>query len=152
MYNNLTKQFEYEEWANNIICSALEKISGVERPLLLLSHILSVHTNWLHRIKGEEMSCTLFQVRTLHECAELIPENTRRWKEYLSSVTSEELDRDIHFVSSLDGSKRIMSVGDAITQILGHSSYHRGQIVAQMKGKIDPLPATTYIMFASRLE
>jgi uncharacterized damage-inducible protein DinB len=31
---------------------------------------------------------------------------------------------------------------------VNHGSYHCGQIIASLKGKLDPLPLTTYIAFA----
>jgi uncharacterized damage-inducible protein DinB len=70
------------------------------------------------------------------------------FKNYVNQVNNDELNRVIHFTFPLDGSKRKLSVADALLHLVTHSSYHRGQIIARLKGKIEPLPLTTYIAFA----
>ena len=150
MNRNLIKQVEYENWANILILSALPKVTDDERVLFLFSHILSVHAMWLNRLKGEPLTCTLFESRTPDVCAKLIEENTEGWTAYFNTADATELERMLHYVNPHDGSRRKMVVEDIIIQIFGHSCYHRGQIVARMKGKVEPLPNTTYIAFASQ--
>ena len=70
------------------------------------------------------------------------------WKNYLQNITEDELNRIIRFTFPLDGSKRKLSVADAVFHLVTHSSYHRGQIMARLKGKVETLPLTTYIAFA----
>jgi uncharacterized damage-inducible protein DinB len=71
----------------------------------------------------------------------------------LASKTNANLQETIEFMSAWEAnpSKRKMSIEDAITHIINHSSYHRGQIVASIKGKVDELPLSTYIMYASEI-
>jgi uncharacterized damage-inducible protein DinB len=75
------------------------------------------------------------------------------WQYYLSDKTDDDLQEKIKFMSAWEAnpSKRRMSVEDALTHIMNHSSYHRGQIVASIKGKVDELPLSTYIMYASEI-
>ena len=153
MSNSFIKQFEFEEWANKQILAGLEAINDDdERSLLLLSHILSSHAMWLNRVKGEPLSCSLFQVRTFTECAELIVENSVGWHDFINSDEPDKMSRVIHFTNLVDGTNKKITVEDAMIHILGHSAYHRGQIVARMKGKIEPLPSITYIFFASEAD
>ncbi len=153
MNKSFIKQFEFEEWANKQILAALETINDDDdRSVLLLSHILSSHAMWLNRVKGEPLKHELFQVRTLAECADQIIENSVGWQDYINTAEPEELSRVVHFTNLVTGSRSKISVEDAMTHILGHSAYHRGQIVARMKGKIDPLPSITYIFFVSEPE
>jgi uncharacterized damage-inducible protein DinB len=44
-----------------------------------------------------------------------------------------------------------MKIEDALIHIINHSSYHRGQIIANIKGKVDELPLSTYIIYASQI-
>jgi uncharacterized damage-inducible protein DinB len=99
------------------------------------------------------MTCTLFQERTLEECEVLMNQNLEGWQEYLKDKTNENLNQTIEFMGAWEvvPKKRAIKIDDALIHIINHSSYHRGQIVASIKGKIDELPMTTYIMYASKL-
>lgn len=59
------------------------------------------------------------------------------------------LNREIEFVLSFDGAKRRTTAYDGILQVIHHSSHHRGQIIVQLKNKINELPLITYVAFAS---
>jgi uncharacterized damage-inducible protein DinB len=154
MKHKLTKYFEFEFWSNTIILDTLKKLSEKDdRAMLLFSHLLSSHNMWLSRVNKTEFSCTLFQERTLAECEILMKENLKGWQHYLTSKTDTDLEETIEFMSAWEANptKRKMSIEDAITHIINHSSYHRGQIVASIKGKVDELPLSTYIMYASEV-
>ncbi len=147
------KLIESEIWANNLLAQALENAVAVDdRSLLLFSHLLSSYSMWMSRIKATEFTTTLFQERTLAESKQLMQTMFADLQQYLETVDDKELERIVHFTFPIDGSKRTMSVGDALMHIVTHSCYHRGQIIAQLKGKIDILPLTAYIAFASQLE
>jgi uncharacterized damage-inducible protein DinB len=147
------KLVESEIWANNLLAEALEKAVNVDdRSLLLFSHLLSSYSMWMSRIKATEFTTTIFQERTLAESKQLMQTMFKDLQQYLETIDNIELERIVHFTFPIDGSKRTMSVADALMHIVTHSCYHRGQIVAQLKGKIELLPLTTYIAFASKLE
>jgi uncharacterized damage-inducible protein DinB len=152
--NKIIKLFEFEYWSNTEILNAIKSLKEKdERAMLLFSHLLSSPCMWLCRVEKRDMTCTLFQERTLQECEILMKENLDGWKKYLSNKTEQDLEEKIEFISAweLNPSKRSMSIGDAITHLINHSSYHRGQIVASIKGKVEVLPLSTYIMFASEV-
>ena len=147
------KLIESEIWANNLLSEALEKATNVDdRSLLLFSHLLSSYSMWMSRIKATEFTTTLFQERTLTESKQLMQTMFADLQQYLEMMDDKELERIIHFIFPIDGSNRTMSVSDALMHIVTHSCYHRGQIIAQLKGKIEMLPLTTYIAFASKLD
>ncbi len=148
------KQFEFEFWSNTQILNALKKLKTTdERAFLLFSHLLSSHRMWLCRVNKTEMTCTLFQERTLQECEILMAENLKDWKLFLRNKSSEDLEQTIEFLSAWEiiPSKRKMTIEDALIHLINHSSYHRGQIVASIKGKVDELPLSTYIMYSSEI-
>lgn len=151
MISYLTKQIEFENWANSEILSSMKQIPMNElspKALNLFSHNLSVNSIWLSRLFSETPTTTLFQERSLDECETTLNEIKQKWKKYISGINENELNRKIEFIFPFDGTKKRMSVLDAITHILHHSSYHRGQIVTSLKGSIEPLPFVTYIKFA----
>jgi uncharacterized damage-inducible protein DinB len=154
MKNKFIKQFEFEYWANELILNSLKKLKEKDdRAMLLFSHILSSHCMWLSRINKTDFTCTLFQERTLDEYEQLMKENLEGWKKYLGNTSEEDLEQFIEFMPAWEANpiKRKISYEDALIHLVNHSSYHRGQIVASIKGKVDVLPFSTYIMYASEV-
>jgi uncharacterized damage-inducible protein DinB len=154
MKNTFLKQFDFENWSNTQILNALKKLNQHdERAILLFSHLLSSHCMWLCRVTKKEITCTLFQERTLAECETLMQENYNGWQDFLNNKSVADLQEQIEFMSAweINPSKRKMSIEDAIIHLINHSSYHRGQIVASIKGKVNELPLSTYIMYASEV-
>lgn len=147
--NHLLKMLESEIWANQVLVDTIEKAKAPdERTLLLFSHILSSYSMWLSRVSGTEITTALFQERTLEESKALMKHVFSEIKSYLQQADEAEITRVIHFIFPLDGSKRKLSVADAVTHLVTHSSYHRGQIMTRLKEKVETLPLTTYIAFA----
>jgi uncharacterized damage-inducible protein DinB len=152
--NKLIKLFEFEHWSNSMILESLHKILEPHpRALVLFSHLLSSHSMWLSRVTKTEITCTLFQERTLGECKQLMDENLKGWKLFLNDKLEEQLQTKIEFMSAWEANptKRSMTIDDAITHIINHSSYHRGQIVQLIKGQVAEHPLSTYIMYASEI-
>ncbi len=154
MKNKFIKQFEFEKWSNTLILKSLSNLKEKDdRAMLLFSHLLSSHCMWLSRVNKTEITGTLLQQRTLNECETLVEENYQGWMKYLSTKTAADLETTIEFVSAWEAnpSKRCMAIEDALIHMINHSSYHRGQIVASIKGKVDELPLSTYIIYASEI-
>ncbi len=154
MNNSFTKQFKFESWSNTMILNSLRQLKEKDdRAFTLFSHLLSSHSMWLSRVNKTAFTCTLFQERTLGECEILIAENLAGWKTYLADKSAEDLDQSIEFMSAWEAnpSKRKIKIDDALIHIINHSSYHRGQIVASIKGKVAELPLSTYIIYASEI-
>jgi uncharacterized damage-inducible protein DinB len=147
-----SKQFDFELWSNTMILNSLKQVQEPQpRALFLLSHIINSHCMWICRLKGQPLSCTIFQERSFEECAQQMQQNHKDWMAYLETITEEALHRIIYFDATWEGTKRKMRIEDALIHLINHSSYHRGQIVASIKGKLDPLPLSTYIMYASEI-
>lgn len=146
---HFSKLIEYETWANRKIVAALTEAQEGGRALALLSHLLSVQKLWLDLIQQKPLSTTLWQERTLSECVDLMEENEQHWKVYLDHAAAEELEQFVIYPPANGSEPRKIAVRDAITGIIIHSSYHRGQIILHLKGKVELLPLTTYPSFAS---
>jgi uncharacterized damage-inducible protein DinB len=148
------KQFAFEYWSNSTIVAALRQLTAPnERALLLFSHLLSSHSMWLSRVTASPFTCTLFQERTLDECEHLMLQNRDGWQQWLEQANPNQFDMEIAFMPAWEQHpvKRKISVQDALIHIINHSSYHRGQIVASIKGNVPELPLSTYIMYASKI-
>ncbi len=147
--DHLLKMLDSEIWANQVLVETIEKAKAPdERTFFLFSHVFSSYCMWLSRVQGAEITTTLFQERTLEESKALMNQVFSEMKTYLQQADEAEIDRVIHFIFPHDGSKRKMSVADAVTHLVTHSSYHRGQMMTRLKEKVEALPLTTYIAFA----
>jgi len=142
------RQFAYDEWANREVVGTMQSTGADERSLALLAHILSAERLWLERIKQQTQSSPVWPKASLENCAAQIEEMGRLWREYLSGIAEEELGQAISYRSS-KGELWTSSVGDILTHIVLHSTYHRGQIASHMRvgGKT---PAYTDFIHAMR--
>ncbi|MCU0440859.1 MAG: DinB family protein [Bacteroidia bacterium] len=149
--SHFKRQFESELWIAESLASALKQANEPEpRSLLLFSHIAAAHHNWLNRIVGETSMLKPFEERTIDEALELYRNVIANAIAFLQQTTEADFEKEIVFTSGIDGSQRSMKVGDILTHMVTHGYYHRGQIVAQLKGKLEPLPLLTHIIFTSK--
>lgn len=149
MKKSLIKQFEYEHWANKTTIDAIKQSTDPdERVFKLISHIIAAHHIWISRITNEKPNMGSWDLLTLNECEDLSAKNLSSWSNYISNASGEELERELSF--KFYDKESTMTVGEMITHLINHSSYHRGQIIAQLKGKLEALPLTTFIAFAKK--
>jgi uncharacterized damage-inducible protein DinB len=152
--HSYSKQFQFEHWSNSLILDALKNLKEESaRALFLFSHILNSHCMWLSRVTKTEFKVTLFEERSLEANTLLMQENLDGWIKYLSNKTMADLQEEIEFMAAWETnpSKRKIKIEDAIIHLINHSSYHRGQIITSIKGKVDELPLSTYIIYASEV-
>lgn len=146
------KQVAFEHWANTELFKSLVIANPLpERALFLFSHIISANIIWLNRLKEESISSSLFQERTLPECAQLLIDNNLNWSRYIRELDIVDLEGVIRFDFPIDGTVRTISKMDAIFHLTNHSSYHRGQIISLIKGNVKDLPALGFVFFASKI-
>jgi len=146
----IKKQIAFENWANKKLIDTLRKIEQPdERVLDLFYHILSASSIWLDRAKGNTSTLKLWDKKSLDECSVLIDSNYLQWNDYLTMLSEVELSKLISFKMPNSDIARKISFADAVTHIINHSSYHRGQIIVKIKGQVETLPLTTYVAFAS---
>ena len=147
MTNNYLKQFDFESWANKLTLKTMQEAAPYdERTWQLLSHMLNTHSIWLNRIKNEEPSRGSWDLISPEECAALIDENTKAWKELIGNTSAEKINELINY----RGKELKFTLDDAIVFLINHSSHHRGQIMLNLKGKVSELPLTTYYAYVMR--
>jgi len=141
------KQIDYERWANETVLLALQEAQETEgRAVDVFGHLLALGQIWLDRVHGRPLQLGMWELKTLEECQTLITKNTQEWLSYLESKTEPELETYVEII--FFGSPKRMSIIDGISTFLNHSSYHRGQVIQLLKGKLEKLPLTTYIAYA----
>lgn len=143
------KQLEYEMWANDMLIKAINDADTPEdRVFEILSHLVISPNNWLRKILKEAQIYKSWDKLTLADCQSLSQENVLKWNAFILNKTDEELEQYIFFPFMGISSK--ISIEDLLIHLVNHSSYHRGQIIIKLKGKLAPLPLSTYIAYATK--
>ena len=121
-----------------------------QRCLDLFAHILLARRFWLHRLGvTEKPPASFFPSGQTSEALKVeSAEIETIWHDYLMRLTEEDLDRTIEYTST-EGPRFRSTVEDTLTQLFGHSWYHRGQIAALVRAG-GGTPAETDFVFWAR--
>lgn len=149
--------FEYEKEVHQKVLTSFATVPPEQRAapayqkaIDLFAHLATARLMWLQRFGvREQTSKTLFpQETTLPELRELVEEMHQAWTAYLAQLEESELARYFEY-KSLDAGYFRSSIDDILTQLFGHSWYHRGQIAALIKS-LGGTPAITDFVYWSR--
>jgi len=147
MKDHFTRLFQHVEWAD---ARVLESLRSAQRPqkrgLELYSHILGSEHVWLSRINGTTPQVDVWPVLTLDECEKLGKENIAAFRELVSRLTPDLLEKPITYRNTA-GDQFTSTVEDMLTHVAMHGSYHRGQIAAALRAGGDTPSPTDYITF-----
>lgn len=145
--------YRYERDVHDRVMTSLESVPDDRRKSAeyrkavdLMAHLVIARTAWLTRIAGEPpISGPLFpQDRPIERVREDRREVEDRWSAYLSTVADEDLARVIDY-KMFDGTPCTNTVEDMLTQLFGHSSYHRGQIAVLVRAAGGTPASTDFI-------
>src|SRR5438046_2547868 len=150
--------FEYERDAHAHAFSSLDTVpierrSGAEyrKAVAILGHIVGAREVWLVRlgvipaapqpfflVNDPPLDRVLAEWRTVEAA----------WTAYLAKLSSADLDRVFEY-QSYDAGRFRNSVEEVLTQLFGHSWYHRGQI-AMLVRAAGGVPAVTDLIYWCR--
>ncbi|MFO0848668.1 MAG: DinB family protein [Gemmataceae bacterium] len=149
--------FEYETDAHAKVLASLATVPSDRRPgpefkraVNLFAHVTGARQIWLFRLGVIPNP----PEHLFPECAEFEPlaqhwEDVRqKWADYFGRLTDAELDRVFEY-TSFDGGRFRNRIGDVLTQLFGHSWYHRGQIAMLVK-QAGGTPAVTDLIYWCR--
>jgi len=156
MIERYRRWFEYEKDSH---AKTLESLSAVApdlrsseefgKALYLLGHIIAGRRMWLFRLGFLDENTELFPgVTDLEDLAAQLSEMETVWSQYLNQLDNAELERIFEY-RSYEGGRFRNTVEDILTQLFGHSWYHRGQI-AMLLRSIGAEPAVTDLVFWAR--
>ena len=148
--------FEYEQDSNAKVLASLQAVADplrgmpqFQKAVDLFAHLLAARNMWLYRLGYGTQPLELFPVETpLTRLPELVEEMQAAWRSYFESLTDTEMARRFEY-TSYDGPRFSNTVEDVLTQLYGHSLYHRGQI-AMLLRSIGAEPAATDFIYWSR--
>lgn len=133
--------FEYEVDAHAKTVASLESVpvekrlgGDFKKAVAVFGHLVAARRVWLFRLGiAPAPPGALFPENP--ELAEVISgwrEAEGLWKDYLTKLSDEEIAQPFEY-KALDGGKFRNTIEEVLTQLFGHSSYHRGQIAMLVK-------------------
>jgi uncharacterized damage-inducible protein DinB len=149
--------FEYERDAHaKTLASlhALDESSRASTPFQhaadLMAHVVAARWLWLYRLGGTSSAPTeVFpQGVPVDALAERMDEMHAVWGEFLTTLDDTRVLQTFEY-RSLDGEPFQNTVEDVLTQLYGHSLYHRGQVAAIVRS-LGGEPAKTDFVFWAR--
>src|SRR5262245_18572837 len=141
MTGRYRRWFEYEIEAHEKVIASLNSVPADQRgspafrkAVDLLAHIVGGRRIWLHRFgKTLDGPPALFPTgASLDEVIASLRVAQAHWLEYLTALTDAELARVFEY-QSIDGGRFRNRIEDILTQLFGHSLYHRGQIATLVR-------------------
>ena len=146
MKKQITTLYEYQKWANTRILDAMaQQTEQDEKCLELMAHILLSELVWYSRIEGKP-ELPVWAKKSLNECKEMSTANNMLLAGLVAKQTDDSLNKDINYTNT-KGNKYTNTVSQILTHLVNHSTYHRGQIIERLKGKIPAMPITDMIAF-----
>jgi uncharacterized damage-inducible protein DinB len=138
-------KFEYNYESNKCVITLIEANPHAysERVQKLICHTLNVQNIWTTRILRKPNSQGVWDVFNLNELQQLNLENHNLSLQMLAECTLYETMEYINTIGETFSNK----VEDMVYHIINHGTYHRGQIITDLKSEgITPIP-TDYIFF-----
>jgi uncharacterized damage-inducible protein DinB len=151
--------FEYEKDAHQKVLRSLDATPDAERSSAafqkavdLFAHMMAARWLWLFRFgAASEPPPELFPRDVRAETLALLAEEMHKaWSGYLDRLHEAELARTFEY-NSLDGPRYRNSVEDILTQLFGHSWYHRGQIATLLRSCGSEPAATDFVFWCREL-
>lgn len=155
--NRYRRWFEYETDAHAKVLASFDAIAEDQRETTeyhqavdLFAHLMLARRLWLYRFGVLEEGPREFfpQNVPLDTVKAMAEEMHAVWSDYFERLDDTELARIFEY-SALDGPRFRNSIEDILTQLFGHSWYHRGQI-AMLLRQAGGQPAATDFVYWSR--
>lgn len=146
----------YEAVANAKVAASLESIPpqrqaepAAARARGIFAHIQSARHVWLSRVGGTPARAwVMFPDWTPAQSLEDACRLDAEWHRWMGMLGDGDMDRQVTYRST-EGAGYVSTIGEILTHVFNHSTYHRGQVallVAQCGGQ----PAATDAILFSR--
>jgi uncharacterized damage-inducible protein DinB len=154
---NYRRWFAYERDSHRRVLASLETVPSdlpenpsYQRALSIMGHVIAARQMWLFRFGvSPNRPASLFPTGvSFADLSGQLEAMEQSWADYLDKLTDEELGRAFEY-QSLDAGWFRSVIEDILTQLFGHSWYHRGQIAMLVKSSGGE-PAITDFVFWSR--
>jgi uncharacterized damage-inducible protein DinB len=142
--SDLKRLYDYHYWANKKLLAVVSQLSPDEFTQSVagsygsvrntLVHVVSAEWGWLDRCGGPARGARLnpADYPTAESLIETWGRVERYMREFLSTLTDDDLARDVEF-SFGNGPRNVASVGDLLSHGVVHSVHHRGQVAMLLR-------------------
>lgn len=156
LINRYRRWFDYERDSHaktlaslNAVPENLRESDGFRKAVYLMGHVVAARRMWLFRLGFLSEDTDLFTREIgLADLPAQIAEMESLWSQYLDQLNDAEVLRAFEY-QSYEGERFENTIEDILTQLFGHSWYHRGQIALLLRS-IGAEPAVTDIVFLTR--
>lgn len=148
--------FDYEKDSHRKALASLDAISPDQRQrpqfqkaIELMGHIVAARQVWLFRFGAiPEGPARLFPSgMSLEDLRENLAKTERDWDAYLAGTKDVDLERKFEY-RSIDSGWFRSGIDDILTQLFGHSLYHRGQIATLVGGMGGQVAITDFVYWS----
>lgn len=158
LMDHYRKMLAYETWANERTVASLETIPAAQRSgerytrvCGLIPHNIIARRTWLLRVRGtpHENPREWFPAWDAAQTRAQAAEVDGLWSEFLAGLRESDLQEELRYTAS-DGTRYVSTIGEVLTHVFNHSTYHRGQaarIVHELGGQ---RASTDHIAFTRR--
>jgi len=148
--------FDYEKDSHAKVLQSFDSVpeevrlsEGMQKAVDLMAHVVAARMMWLSRLGVITEKAELFpRNASLTELPSLIARMETAWEKFLADLSETELVRVFEY-QSYEGLRFRNSIEDILTQLFGHSWYHRGQIASLVRS-LGGQPAVTDFVFWTR--
>ena len=156
MAKRYRRWFEYEKDSHARVLAALEsagdgarRTKAFRKAVELAGHIVAARRLWLFRLGAARTAPSTFFPRgtTLSRFARDLREMHAAWSAYLARIGEKKIASSFEYRST-EGVRYRDTVEDILTQLHGHSLYHRGQIAMLLRSAGVEPPQTDFVFWA----
>lgn len=157
--DEVRRLFSYTEWANARIIDCLRGLSEEQltRPIEssfpsirdTLAHIVMAEWIWLRRWQGESPTQRppwTLDAPSLQTIVENLEAIQHEREQFLNGLTDEQLQRALDY-RTMNGEAHTNRLGELMSHVVNHSSYHRGQLTTMLRQVGATPPSTDLIVF-----
>lgn len=162
MSDRFRRWFDYEKDSHAKVLASLQAVpvhlrdsDEYRKAVSLVAHIVLARWLWLVRLgvappekAPSEPEAFFPRDVTVDDLPGRVAEMEEAWEAYLARLDEGELARVFEY-RALDGAAFRNTIEDILTQLYGHSLYHRGQIAQLLRG-LGGEPAVTDFVYWAR--
>ena len=140
-------KLEYNHSCNRKLITLIESnpYSYSEKARILIGHTLNAQNIWNHRILNSDPTQEVWDTFEISELQKINNENHDLSLEVIEKLN---LRSTIHYKNT-EGKQFSNKVNDILYHIINHSTYHRGQLISELKSH-GVTPITTDFIFYKR--
>lgn len=131
--SDFRRLFRYDRWANHEVAEALGQApSPPAKSVNWMAHIVAAEALWLARIQKRPAPMAVWPEIAAADLLRQVHDVQGAWHDYLEALDDAALRGSCVYKNS-KGEQYSSAVEDILAHVLMHSTYHRGQIAADMR-------------------